>query len=365
MSQNNNDLFGYEDIFEDNKSKADFEALIGVIIRLILAITTGGFFYLFVGDLFNWLAGPLYSPYISAITGVFTIDGLAYFWSKLRQRRGNTETQLTSATIGTIGNNLLSVLVTIVFIILLTDFIAIRDANGQLNDIGQAVNIAGLLIATIAIGGNGLLWAYYDANTSNVRQALSAAKLTAARFAGTFAIEDRRNRMTIGRTMEELKAALPRLTDDAAARNRAKYLLENFTRFDTDGDGRISDQELRQASPRNGNGQRRRYEQVVTAPPRQQTDSNEKLVIYRILPGAPRRPLSAADTYQEAMGIIYSDGDKRPPGTVYRLFSNGKQIKKYTVTDNLEQSRRIRQEDDNYPVEPAVPNNGRPTPPQS
>lgn len=361
MSDNN--LFNIDDIFDDNKSKADFAALIGVIIRLVLAVTTGGFFFIYVGELFAWLAGPLYSPYLSAVTGVFCIDGLAYFWSKLRQRSGNTETQLTAATIGTIGNILISVLVTVVFIILLTDFVAIYDSAGSLNDIGQAVNIAGLLIATIAIGGNGVLWAYFDANSAAVRQALSAARLAAARFAGQFAIDDRRNRLEIGRTIEELHAALPRYTNDAARRNRAQYLLNNFNDLDADGNGRLDDREIHAAWAEFNRARR----------------SGKPLHIYRKPPRGTKVNIKTARNFKEGLDYIWQNSRDHDAGTLYWMVQDGFPVCRYKVGrhGDLEQvslegdrhpSAPISDYDANLEAERITRDlnnpNGRPTPPQ-
>lgn len=329
MSQ---DLFNTDDIFDDKKSRADFTGAIGFIIRAMLAVTTAGFFFQYVGNLYNWVAGDsVYGPYLSAITGVFMIDALAYFWTKLRQQNGNSKTQITAATIGTIGNMALSIVVTAVFIILQTAFVEIRDAAGNLNSLGNVVNTAGFIVATAAFVFNGALWAYYDANSFQAIQALRNAVLTAARAAGVFAIDDRRNRLEIGRTVQELNAALPRYTNDAAARNRTQYLLDNFKDIDRDGDGRLSDREL------------------AAAP-----SGPETFTIHRKIPGRTDRQIKdGISDYRQAEKYVDQDSHSAAPGTRYAIKSNGHIITTFEKTGTAL-----------HAIDRQPANNGRPTRPQ-
>lgn len=341
MSQQNNNLFDLDDIFEDKKSRADLTGVIGVIIRLMLAITTAGFFFEYVGNLFNWVTGAnnLYGPWLSAVTGVFMIDALAYFWSKQRQTSGNTQNQITTATRGTMGNMGLSVLVTVVFIILQTNFVEIRHSDGGFNDLGTAVNIAGLIIATLAFAGNGILWAYFDSNSFAAIQALRDAALKAARAAGIFAIDERRNKMTIGRTIEQLNADLPRYTTDAAGRARIQYLKENFHDIDADGDGRLSDEELRQ----HGIGQR--------PDPRE----NDTYTLIRLTPRSRAwKEVDNFSFYLQAVGQMKRDGKLHAPGTKYRILLNGRIIEYHETDSNR---------DIEHQAMPAH-DNGRPTRPR-
>lgn len=241
----NDDYFGLGAGFEDAESSNHLSSIFGFLIRLVLAITTAGFFFVYAGNLFAWLVGYVYSPYFSAVVGTFCVDVLAWAWSYLREKHATTETQISAAKWATVGNAGLSALVTVVFFILLTDFVATHHSDGTLNNIGLIVNMAGLLVGTVAIAGNGMVWVYYQSNSTNSRRNLDNAKLRAARMKGQFAIDQQQNRLVIERTIEQIKAQLPDLANAAGDTNAGQYLRERFRQIDANGDGRLTDNEVR------------------------------------------------------------------------------------------------------------------------
>ena len=90
------DMFNLEDLYDDNSGQRDGATAVDFVIRALLAVTTAGFFFVYAGNLFQWLVGSL-SPYLSAVVGVFSIDFLAWYWDVLRQRNATTHTQLAVA----------------------------------------------------------------------------------------------------------------------------------------------------------------------------------------------------------------------------------------------------------------------------
>lgn len=240
----NDNIFNEEDIYQDTDSRNAIAAVFGVIIRLIMAITTGGFFAVYAPALTAWLVGHEYAIWVSAVLGMISIDLMAWLYSYLRSNHATTTTQMTAAVAGTIGNIGLSAIVTAVFFILQTDFIPTVYADGTLTTAGEIVNICGLVIGSLAMAGNGILWAWYQANGIKEKAQLSRNQLRAASLTGAFAIEKENQQLTIARTIENIRGQLPALTANAGKQNAALYLQNKFGEMDHNGDGRITAEEI-------------------------------------------------------------------------------------------------------------------------
>lgn len=216
------------DHLEDTAPAEHLASIVGAIVRLLLATTTAGFFYLYGAGLFAWLVGVDYGAWLSAAVGVFLLDGLAYLWPRLRERSATTAAQMTAGAIGTIADLGASVLVTLLFVVLQTAWVETVDASGQLTTAGLAVNIAGLVVMTGGIVGNGLLIAYFEANGAASRRAAHAAELRALTSRGQFEIERNEARLVVSRTLEGIGDAMPTAAERAGRQNAARYLSERF-----------------------------------------------------------------------------------------------------------------------------------------
>lgn len=214
---------------EDKAPAEHLAAIVGAIVRVFLALTTAGFFYIYGGQLFAWLVGPEYGAWLSALTGVFMLDGMAYLWPRLREKSSTTAAQMTAALIGAIATLGASVLVTVLFVILRTDWIATVDAAGQLTTAGLAVNILSLAVMTGGIVGNAILIAYFEGTGAKSRQATHEAQLRALAARGQFEIERGEAELVVRRTLESLGDAMPTAAERAGRQNAARYLAERYT----------------------------------------------------------------------------------------------------------------------------------------
>ena len=76
--------YGFDFDFEvDNESTMMGKGmwlLINVLALTFSAMTTGAFFYTYVGDAFAFLFGA-WSPYVTAFAGMTALDGLSRAWA--------------------------------------------------------------------------------------------------------------------------------------------------------------------------------------------------------------------------------------------------------------------------------------------
>jgi hypothetical protein len=241
---NDQDLFNDEELYQDSESKNAVASIFGVVIRFIMAITTGGFFAVYAPALSAWLVGDAYAMWVSALLGIVSIDIMAWLYSYLRSNHASTTTQMKAAAGGTIGNIALSATVTAVFFILQTSFIPTSNADGSLTAVGEIINILGLIIGSLAMAGNGILWAWYQANGIKERAQLNANELRAASLTGRFVIEKQKQKLTMARTIEGIQQQLPALTATAGKQNATHYLQSKFGEMDQDGNGKVTQEEV-------------------------------------------------------------------------------------------------------------------------
>ena len=208
---NDKDIFGLGDkLFQEQTNTETVATIIEVTIRVILAMTTAGFFYVFAGDLMTWLTGPMFSPYLTAGIGVFCIDVMAWAWNWLKERHATTATQMQVAKFGMIADLAMSALITGLFFVLLTDFVTVIDpTTGQLNTLGQGINLLGLFAGSFAIVGNGLAYAYYAATGIQSLEAKNKAELRSAQLTGQHIVNKERSGLIITRTLEGIQQQLP------------------------------------------------------------------------------------------------------------------------------------------------------------
>jgi hypothetical protein len=175
-----NDFFNLEDL-DDKTGSNHGGGIVGWLVRLLLAVTTAGFFFEYGDQLFAWLVGMEYSAWTAALVGTLAIDGLAAAWPRLREGHASTTVQMTAASIGTGINMAISVLITVIFIVLRTSWVSLTAADGSLTAAGWAVNLLGLACMTIAIAGNGVLVAYYEYNSAEARNRRARVAMDAFR----------------------------------------------------------------------------------------------------------------------------------------------------------------------------------------
>lgn len=249
---NGNDFFNLDDLTDRNTS-AHFGGIIGVIVRALLALTTAGFFFTYGELLFEWLVGPEYAGWVAALVGTFAIDGMAFVWPRLRESSATTETQMTAASIGTIGNMAISVLITVIFIILRTTWVSLTTTSGELTAAGWAINLLGLTVMTLGIAGNGALVAYYEYNSAQSRERRGKVQMDALKNQATMKLLQAQMDMTIRRTLQEVGDQLPDVATRAGRHNSERFLRDQFGYLDVDQLQRMVD-EAEHAHSRNGSG---------------------------------------------------------------------------------------------------------------
>lgn len=248
---NGNDFFNLDDL-TDRNTGSHFGGLIGVIVRALLALTTAGFFFTYGELLFEWLVGPEYAGWTAALVGTFAIDGMAFVWPRLRESSATTETQMTAASIGTVGNMGISVLITVIFIILRTTWVSLTDATGTLTAAGWAINLLGLTVMTLGIAGNGALVAYYEYNSAQARERRGKVEMDALKNQAAMKLLQAQMDLTIRRTLQEVGDQLPDVATRAGRHNSDRFLRDQFGYLDADQVQRMVDEEL--AHSQNGRG---------------------------------------------------------------------------------------------------------------
>ena len=220
---NSTDLFNLNNVFDDDQTQRDGRTITGIVIRLILALSTAGYFYLFGAELFSWLVGPGLAPWVSAAIGAFFIDFMAWKWNQLRLNDATTGAQIATAKIMTVIDLALSIAITAVFALLVGGFVEIGvEWLSLIRGIGFVVGVG-------AICGNSASWAYYEANDAGSRKALQAANLRAIRNQGQHEIDKAQSIMVVERTMRDIQKSLPQHADQAAGQNAGRFFGERFT----------------------------------------------------------------------------------------------------------------------------------------
>jgi hypothetical protein len=222
-----NDFFNLDEL-NDRTGSNHAGGIVGLLVRLLLALTTAGFFFAYGSQLFAWLVGPEYGAWTAALVGTLAIDGMAFAWPRLREGHAGTEVQMTAASIGTAGNMGISVLITVIFIVLRTTWVTLTAADGSLTAAGWAINLLGLTCMTLAIAGNGALVAYYEYNSAEARNRRARVAMDALRNTAEAQLLRAQMKMTIERTLQDVARQLPDVANRAGEHNSAAFIRERY-----------------------------------------------------------------------------------------------------------------------------------------
>ena len=214
------DLFQLE--LDDNQTQRDGRTITGVIIRTILALSTGGFFYAYGGALFSWLVGPELGAWAAAIIGIFLVDVLAWRWSKIKLA-STTQAQITIAGIMSTVDLALSAVITLLFVALMGDFITVSaEWLPVLQFIGYAVGAGAIVI-------NGVAWHRYEATGAEEQEAQRRAELRAMHAAAAHVIATETAQATLTQTVGAIRADLPTNAATKGAQNAQAHNDRVFT----------------------------------------------------------------------------------------------------------------------------------------
>lgn len=231
-----------------NGAASLFSTIVGAAIRIFLAVTTAGFFYMYGGDIWSWILPYPMANYMSALTGIILVDGLAFAWTYLRRSSADTVEQQNYAKVGAWLDMALSLCVTGVFIILTTPLLAASVSAEVLTVLLNLSSWMGIIVGVVAFAGNGLIWHFFDnASASSVKQMNMNARRALA-MQSEHTLEMSRLDMLAAKASQRIQAALPQLTDQAANQSRDNYLAKRFAQVDRNGDGVLDFDEIEQAT---------------------------------------------------------------------------------------------------------------------
>lgn len=197
-------------------------------LLFLSAATTAAFFFAYAGDAFAAQLGSA-SPWITALVGALSLDGLSQVWAYLRGHQANTVRQMTTARVMGWIDLLLSLMTTIVYLALTTAFdIGIHAPDGALSPLGQALNITGILVIIMAIGGNFLAYFYYNDNDINNQAAVQRNTLNATINQAHAIINRERLNRTVNQTVAGIFSELPAHTRQAALANKDSYIEQHY-----------------------------------------------------------------------------------------------------------------------------------------
>ena len=224
-----NDLdFGFEVENENDSLGQLLWLLIRVFALAFSAMTTGAFFWRYVGDAFAFIFGG-WSPYVTAIAGMIALDGLSQAWAYVRGHQSSTTRQMSVARFMSWADLLASVVVTIVYLLLNAAFdIGIYAADGTLSQLGFVLNVIGVIILVAAIAGNFVAAHLFSDASAGNREAVHLTEMGAMAATARHRIAKKKALLTAESTMGEILSILPEYTRQRAADNRDRYIDTQF-----------------------------------------------------------------------------------------------------------------------------------------
>jgi len=220
--------FGFEVDSENDSLGQLLWLLIRVFALAFSAMTTGAFFWRYVGDAFAFIFGQ-WSPYVTAIAGMIALDGLSQAWAYVRGHQSSTTRQMSVARFMSWADLLASVVVTVVYLLLNAAFdVGIYAADGTLSQLGFVLNVIGVIILVAAIAGNFVAaHLFSDASASN-REAVHLTEMGAMAATARHRIAKKQALLTAESTMGEIMSILPEHTRQRAADNRDRFINTQY-----------------------------------------------------------------------------------------------------------------------------------------
>ena len=220
----------YDENFKQSTASKLLETLLGIIIRIFLAVTTAGFFANYAADIWTWLLPRTMAANLAAITGVILIDGMAAGWTYIRRVSADTIEQQQYASLGAVLDMSLSLAVTASFVVMTTPLLK-QSVSPEIYAV--MLNLAawgGIIIGVAAFAGNGVLWHYYAQASSSSLKQLRTNELRAVALQAEHDIESERLKMWTQKTISGIRGELPEQTDSAAQKTASEYINRQFAK---------------------------------------------------------------------------------------------------------------------------------------
>lgn len=242
--------FGLDDLVADEtggRTGARWLAVaLGVIFFVLSSITTYLFFSTYAPALGHF-AGEQNAPIMAGVMGIICLDFAALAWGYVRAKAATTGAQMTIALAISALDLVLGLATSALYVVLSTTLASgVRAADGTLTDFGFILNLAGVLVITLALVANfGAIYIYQN-TSADVRSATASTTLAAVVHAGQVKADTARATMIVQRTLAAIMDELPSAADEAAATNRAGYMSQTIRRR------AISDEPAKLAASANG-----------------------------------------------------------------------------------------------------------------
>lgn len=195
----------YNDFFSDSEEGSRTESFsVGMILRIILAVTTAGFAFVYGAGLLNWLLPDFLARVATTAVYLFGIDFMAYEWPRLGRVNATTEKQIGIADTGWKVSTTLSVIVTLVFTLLV--FGEFINVEGQLKD---AVDILALVVGIGMPIFQGVWYMRYENASIKSIEARQRAQHGAMKNFAKFTIVQEHEQERLGRLVDGVRKSLP------------------------------------------------------------------------------------------------------------------------------------------------------------
>ena len=234
MSNENFD-FGLSDILDESQDTGRGLAkglvyLLGIVFFLLSALTTFQFFQNYAASIGAW-AGADMGPYVAGVVGVVLLDFATLAWSYVRAKASSTRAQMTVALSISVICLVLSIGTSALYVGLSTTLQSgVYDPAGQLTQLGEILNYAGVAVIVLALGGNFFALYMFQNKSADIQQAAQNTSLAARVTQGRFLADEARAKMVIQRTLNEIFASLPEVADGAAAAHSQGYFSSKMGR---------------------------------------------------------------------------------------------------------------------------------------
>ena len=234
MSNENFD-FGLSDILDESQDTGRGLAkglvyLLGIVFFLLSALTTFQFFQNYAASIGAW-AGADMGPYVAGVVGVVLLDFATLAWSYVRAKASRTRAQMTVALSISVICLVLSIGTSALYVGLSTTLQSgVYDPAGQLTQLGEILNYAGVAVIVLALGGNFFALYMFQNKSADIQQAAQNTSLAARVTQGRFLADEARAKMVIQRTLNEIFASLPEVADGAAAAHSQGYFSSKMGR---------------------------------------------------------------------------------------------------------------------------------------
>lgn len=228
------DFEGVEDLTLDNEGAmrhvvTGIAWLLAGLILAFSAITTFSFFSEYAPGVANFVPDAELAPVVAGLVGVVLLDLGAFAWMLLRAFYSSTSEQMSISLAAGVTDFVLSLATSALYVVLSSSFeLGIRDANGQLTQLGTYTHYAGVFVVSAALICNFTALFLFMAKSHSTKAAAQRTGLRAIVASGRHKADRARAEMVIRRTLADILAQLPGAAEQLAASNSQGYFASTM-----------------------------------------------------------------------------------------------------------------------------------------